>query len=164
MNLLLEILALGVMATGLLLIPLGLPGLWLMIGVLAVAALAGSVGWLTLVSLVGLGLLAELSEYVAVQRFSVRYGGDNWTFGGAVVGGIAGALIGTPVPVVGSLLGLVLGTFGGAVAVTLYRTRNLDESMRVGRGALLGRAAAAALKTLAGLVTLGVGAATLLAS
>lgn len=162
MTLLLEVVAVGVMVLGLVLIPLGLPGLWLMVAVLAVATVVGPVGWPTLGAMIGLGLLAELSEYVAVQRFSVRYGGDNWTFAGAIAGGIAGAVVGTPVPVIGSLLGLVLGTFAGAVGVTLYRTRDLDESVRVGRGALLGRAAAAALKTLAGMVTLGVGVASLL--
>lgn len=162
MNLLLGSLAVAVMVLGLLLIPLGLPGLWLMVAVLAAAALAGAVAWPTLAALVVLGFLAELAEYVAVQRFSLRYGGDNWTFVGAIAGGVAGALVGTPVPVIGALVGLVLGTFGGAVAVTFYRRRDLDASLRVGRGALLGRAAAAALKTLAGLVTLGVGVASLL--
>jgi uncharacterized protein YqgC (DUF456 family) len=161
-NLLLGVLAVAAMVLGLLLIPLGLPGLWLMVGVLAVATVAGAVGWPTLVAMVVLGLLAELAEYLAVQRFSLRYGGDNWTFVGAIAGGIAGALGGSPVLVVGPLVGLVAGTFGGAVAVTFYRRRDLDASLRVGRGALLGRAAAVALKTLAGLVTLGVGAASLL--
>lgn len=161
-SLVLGIIAVAVMVLGLLLIPLGLPGLWVMVAVLAAAAVVGAVGWPTLAVMVGLALIAELAEYVAVQRFSVRYGGDNWTFAGAILGGIVGAVVGTPLPLVGSLVGLVLGTFGGAVGVTLYRRRDLGESVRVGRGAVLGRAAAAALKTVAGLLTLGVGVAALL--
>lgn len=161
-GLLLTVMGLGGMVVGLLLIPLGLPGLWLMVGVLAAGALAGAVSWTTLVAVAGLGLLAELGEYLAVQRYSVRYGGDTWAFAGAIVGGILGALVGTPVPVLGSVLGLVAGTFAGAVAVAWYRSRDLTGSLRVGRGAVLGRAAATALKTTAGLVALGVGAAALL--
>lgn len=150
------------MVAGLAIIPLGLPGLWVMVGVLAAATLAGAVGWMTLAAVVALGLGAELGEYVVVQRFSLRYGGDNHAFAGAVVGGIIGAVVGTPLPVVGSLVGLVIGTFAGGMALAWYRSRDVEASLRVGRGAVLGRAAAAALKVTAGLVTLGVGVVALL--
>jgi uncharacterized protein YqgC (DUF456 family) len=63
---------------------------------------------------------------------------------------------------VGSLLAGVAGTFLGAFAVSLWRTRQARSAARVGWGALLGRAASAAVKTAAGVVVLVVGAGALL--
>lgn len=150
-----EVTAVAVMLVGLLLIPLGIPGLWLMLAALAGAVLAGApVGWVTVLGLVLLALVAELGEYLAVRFASGRYGGSGRAFWGAVVGGVVGGVAGTPVPVVGSLLGVLLGTFGGAVAVAWLESRDARDATRVGWGAVLGRAAAAAVKTAAGLAVL----------
>lgn len=155
----LEVAAVLLMAGGLLVIPLGVPGLWVMVGALVAAALAGApVGWGTVLALAVLAAVAELAEYLAVKLASDRYGGSNRAFWGAIAGGVAGAVMGTPVPVVGSLLGLLLGTFGGAVAVAWLEVRDAGDAVRVGWGAVLGRAAAAAAKTAAGLAILVVSA------
>lgn len=145
---------LALMAACLLLVPLGIPGLWLMLAVLAVATFLGEVGPVLFLSLVGLALLAELAEFWLVKRLSARYGGSGRAFWGAILGGVAGAVAGVPLPVAGSLLGAFLGSFAGALGVALWETRRLRESVRVGWGAVLGRAGAAAFKTAVGLAIL----------
>ena len=152
---LVEIVAVIVMLGGLLLIPLGIPGLWVMIAALAAAVLLGApVSWGTLLALAVLAGVAELGEYLAVKLASDRYGGSNRAFWGAIGGGIIGAVVGTPVPVVGSLIGILIGTFAGAVVVAWIESRDAGGAVRVGWGAVLGRAAAAAVKTGTGLVVL----------
>jgi len=149
--------ALVLMAGALLLIPLGVPGLWIMIGVLAIAALLGEVSWALVAALVLLAGFAELLEFLIVKRFSSRYGGSNRAFWGAIVGGFAGVFIGVPVPVLGPVIAGVLGSFVGAALVALWETRRLGHAARVGWGVVLGRAFAAAVKTAAGVAILAAG-------
>jgi uncharacterized protein YqgC (DUF456 family) len=96
-----------------------------------------------------------------VRRISARYGGSGRAFWGAILGGLVGAAIGTPVPVVGTLVAGVLGTFVGAATASLWETRHAPTAARVGWGAVLGRAASAALKISVGVVVLVVGGAAL---
>lgn len=153
-----------IMVAALVSVPLGLPGNWLMLLVLAVGALAGRVGLWTLAGLTTVVAAAELAEFLLVRAASARYGGSSAAFWGAVVGGLVGVAIGAPVPVVGSVLAGVVGTFVGATAVALWKTRGPGEAARVGWGAVLGRALSAAVKTAAGVVVLAVGGAALLAA
>lgn len=156
------VLGITVMLAALLLIPLGLPGLWIMVGVLAVAAFAGEIGLLTLLGVILLAAIGEVAEFLAVKRFSERYGGSRGAFWGAIAGGIGGVMIGIPVPVVGPVLAGILGSFVGAAVITLWETRHLPTAGRVGWGVMLGRGFAAALKTAAGVAILVVGAGALL--
>lgn len=158
----LTIAALAVMAVALAVVPLGLPGTWIMLAVVAVGAAAGEVGWLTVGGLALLLAVAEAGEFLLVKAASDRHGGGPAAFWGAVLGGLAGVAVGAPVPVVGSLLAGVTGTFVGAFAVALWTTRRARAAARVGWGAVLGRAASAAVKTAAGVVVLVVGGGALL--
>lgn len=142
------------MVGGLLLVPLGLPGNWLMVGVVLVGAALGEVGVPLAVGLTAVAAGAEAGEFLLVKRFSERHGGSRAAFWGAVAGGLIGAAAGAPVPVAGSLVAAVLGTFLGAVAGALWETRELREAGRIGWGATLGRVAAAAVKTAAGFAIL----------
>jgi len=84
--------AVAAMIASLLLIPLGLPGIWVMIAILLLGVFGGLVSpWIFLL-IVGLGGFAEFLEFVAVGRMTSRYGGTNRTFWGALVGGLIGAL------------------------------------------------------------------------
>ena len=153
---------LAAMVASLFLIPLGLPGVWLMIAVLFLGVTSGLVSpWIFFLLLVLAGF-AEFLEFVAVGRMTARYGGTSRTFWGAVVGGLVGALIGTPVPVVGSLIGALLGTVAGAYLLTWHQTRHAAGSARASVGALLGRAVAIGLKVFVGLVIIAIGGASLL--
>jgi uncharacterized protein YqgC (DUF456 family) len=149
--------ALFVMIVGLLIIPFGLPGLWLMIAVVAYGTFTGEIAWWVLVLMVLLGIVAELLEFLAVKRLSDRHGGSTLAFWGAIGGGLAGAVVGAPVPLIGSVIGGVVGTFAGAALVTMYEQRDLAPAMRVGMGAALGRAVAVALKIAVAMVVLVVG-------
>jgi hypothetical protein len=145
---------------GLLLIPLGLPGLWLIVlGVLAY-------GWLTdfrtltagLVALtVGLAGLGEAVEAWVGFRFARRYGASKRAGWGALVGGLAGAVVGVPVPVIGSVIGGFAGAFAGAALFEYAGARATGDAVRAGWGAVLGRAAAVGFKMGVGVVIVVVG-------
>lgn len=146
---------------GLLLVPLGLPGLWLMVlGVLGY-------GWLTDFRTVGVGTIAVVLALAAVGeiieawmgfRLARRYGGSSRAGWGALLGGIVGAVVGVPVPIIGSVIGAFVGSFAGAAVFTYLGTPSLHGAARAGWGALVGRAAAAAVKVALGVVIAVVGA------
>ena len=152
------------MVLSLFLIPLGAPGTWIMILVLSIGAWKDEVAWWILSLLVIVAGLAELAEFLIVQRTSARYGGSRRAFWGAIGGGLLGILIGLPIPLplLGPLLAGLLGTFAGAALVTYWETRRFHSARRVAWGALVGRAFAAAAKTAAGVIILVIGSASLL--
>jgi uncharacterized protein len=140
---------------GLLLIPFGLPGLWVM--VLAVLGY----GWLTefrtvsvglILLVMGLALVGEVVEAWLGFRMARRYGGSSRAGWGALVGGLAGAVIGVPVPFIGSVIGGFVGAFVGATLFEYTRARHSEGAVMAGWGAVLGRAAAAAVKMGLGVV------------
>lgn len=151
----LSLLAIALLA-GLVLVPLGLPGLWVMLGAALlyfVAVPSGGIGVGTLLVAVVLVGLAELLEFSISGRYARRYGGSRRASWGAIIGGIAGALIGVPVPVIGSLIGAMLGSFVGAFAAELSVARaQRSDPTRVATGALLGRAVASAAKSAIGVL------------
>lgn len=136
-------------AAGLLLIPFGLPGLWLQVGVLA------AFGWWTGFETVGvyslalvlfLALVAEIAEFLLSGRFARRYGGGRRAATGAIVGGLLGAFAGIPVPILGSVVGAMLGSFVGAALFELTTGRGANPALRAGWGALIGRIVAMGMK------------------
>lgn len=151
-----------VMGIALFLTPLGIPGLWIMVGVVAIGAIAGEVSVAITVTCLALALSAEILEFLIVQKLNVRYGGSRMAFWGAVFGGVLGVIVGMPIPIIGSLIAGFLGSFAGAMAATLYETRRFDSAARVGWGVLLGRVWAAATKVAAGIVIFVLGSAALL--
>lgn len=157
-----SLLLIVVLSLSLLLIPLGLPGLWIMVAAVLAGVLLGSIGFGVFVLSLFAALSAELLEFLLVRWLSLRYGGSPLAFWGAIAGGIAGLLVGLPIPVVGPLVAGIAGTFLGAGMVTLWETREAGLASRVGWGAVLGRAASAAVKTAAGILILALGTAALL--
>jgi hypothetical protein len=138
----------------LLLIPLGLPGLWLMlVAALGLNALPGPapIGLWTLAGAALLGVGAEVLEFTVAARYTTRYGGSRRAGWGAILGGLVGAVVGVPVPVVGSVVGAFVGAFLGAYLAERSRREAHGPAARVATGALIGRAVAAALKTAFGL-------------
>jgi uncharacterized protein YqgC (DUF456 family) len=140
---------------GLVLIPFGLPGLWLI-----VLAIIGY-GWLTdfqtisawfLILVIALALAGELIEAWIGFRFAQRYGGSRRAGWGALIGGLVGAIVGVPVPVVGSVVGGFVGAFVGATVFEYTRARHAEGAARAGWGAVLGRAAAVGIKMGIGVV------------
>jgi uncharacterized protein YqgC (DUF456 family) len=60
--------------------------------------------------------------------------------------------MGVPVPVVGSVIGAFAGSFAGAALFEYAGAWKADTAVRVGWGALLGRAAGTATKVALGVV------------
>jgi uncharacterized protein YqgC (DUF456 family) len=140
---------------GLVLIPFGLPGLWVI--VLAVVGY----GWLTdfrtigtgvMILAIALALLGELIESWLGFRFARRYGGSGRAGWGALIGGLIGAIVGVPVPLIGSVIGGFVGAFVGAALFEYTHARHYEAAAKAGWGAVLGRAAAAAAKIGLGVV------------
>ena len=140
---------------GLVMIPLGLPGIWLMI-VAGVAhrllVVPATISWLTLGVLAVLAAAAEWLEFGISGRYTSKYGGSRRASWGAIVGGLIGAFVGIPIPVVGSVVGAFAGAFAGALVAEYSLERNHARATRAATGALIGRAVATALKSLAGCV------------
>lgn len=134
------------MLLGVALIPLGLPGLWLIVAVTLGLVLAGHLAWTAALLVVIVAVVAEAVELLVVSRFGRVYGGSRRAFWGAVLGGMAGLFVGVPVPIVGPVLTAFVGTFLGAGIVTLLETRSIGRSARVGWGVVLARTVAVGLK------------------
>lgn len=155
MTLLAVVLLVALLLVGLVMIPLGLPGLWVMVGGIL------AYGWLTDFRTVGVGMIAivlalaflgEIVENWIGFRYAKRYGGSTRSGWGALIGGLVGAVIGVPVAVIGSVIGAFLGSFIGAAVFELTYSRHLGVATRAGWGAVVGRAAAAAVKIGIGMV------------
>jgi uncharacterized protein YqgC (DUF456 family) len=137
-----------------LMIPFGLPGLWIMVG----AALAyqllvpGTIGTTTVVGTAGLALVAEILEFTLAGRYARKYGGSRRAGWGAIIGSIIGAIVGVPIPIIGSVVGGFAGAFVGAFIAERSGGAELGGASRVATGALIGRVVAAAMKTGIGIV------------
>jgi len=134
---------------GLVLIPLGLPGLWVMVlGVIGHGWLTSfrTIGVATIAIVLALALLGEILEAWLGFGLARRYGGSRRAGWGALLGGIVGAVVGVPVPIIGSLIGAFAGSFAGAALLEYSWSGIPGTAVRVGWGAVLGRAAAAATK------------------
>jgi uncharacterized protein YqgC (DUF456 family) len=140
---------------GLLLIPFGLPGTWvILLGILGY-------GWLTdfqtlsvwfLALMIVLAFLGEVFETWIGFRYAQKYGGSSRAGWGALVGGLVGAIVGVPVPIIGSVVGGFVGAFVGAALFEYTRARQSGVAAKAGWGAVLGRAAAVAVKMGLGVV------------
>ncbi len=145
-----------VLLASLCMVPLGLPGLWVMLGAALLYNVlfpAGGIGWVTLGGCGLLVVVAEVLEFTVGSRYTRKYGGSKRAGWGSIFGGIAGAIVGVPLPVIGSVVGAFVGAFVGALAgeFTVPRESRGDLA-KVATGAVVGRAVAAALKTGIGVV------------
>jgi uncharacterized protein len=156
MNLFLSIGLVLAMLACVALIPLGLPGLWVIVVITLTLVLAGHVGWGIGIGVAVAAAVAELLELLVLGRFGRAFGGSRRAFWGAVLGGLLGLFVGVPVPVVGSVVTAFVGTFLGAGLVTWVETRSLQRSARVGWGVLLARTVAVALKVAVAFGVIGV--------
>lgn len=133
------------------LVPLGLPGIWIILGsaiVYDLVSASGQIGWLVIGLGVALAVTAEVLEFTLSSRYARKYGGSRRAGWGAILGGIAGAIVGLPVPIIGSMLGAFAGAFVGALVAEYSRTQaTVGSASRVATGALLGRVAAAVIKS-----------------
>lgn len=140
-----------------LLVYVGLPGNFILVGLALVHALITGfdpISWTLLGVMLGLALLGELVEFVLGNFYVLRKGATGWgTFGG-FAGGLLGAIVGNGlVPIVGAVLGSFAGAFLGCVAGEFWQQRRLEPSLRVGGHAFIGRILSIVVKHALGLVT-----------
>jgi len=150
----------GLSLAGLAMIPLGLPGLWVMVvGILAYGWLTGfrTVSVATIAIVLALAFIGEIIENWIGFRYAKRYGGSSRSGWGALIGGLIGAVIGVPVAVIGSVIGAFLGSFIGAALFEYTNSRHAGVATRAGWGAVVGRAAGAAVKIALGVIIAVVG-------
>ena len=139
----------SVIIVSLILIVLGLPGLWIMVASAVVYNMivpGDPIGWFTLVAVAVLALVAELLEFSLTGRYARKYGGSRRASWGAILGGIIGAMVGFPVPIIGPIIGAFVGSFCGALIAELTGGTSAGDATRVAKGALIGRVVSTMLK------------------
>ena len=128
-----------------------LPGPLLVLGGLMLAAWADDfsrVGWVTLLILSGLALLAMVLDVIAGALGAKRYGASRAAITGSLIGAVVGIFFGP--------LGLLLGPFAGAVAGELLSGRGASQAGLSGWGATLGMLLGTVAKIALGAMMLGV--------
>ena len=139
----------AVLFCALLVIPLGLPGTWLIVATALAYLLLVPHSGITVITIVGtaaIALGAELLELLVVGRTTRRYGGSRRAAWGAIMGGLLGAMVGVPVPIVGPMLGGFVGAFLGALLGEFEATGDHRVAASAAFGAIVARAASMAMK------------------
>jgi uncharacterized protein YqgC (DUF456 family) len=141
---------------GILSIPFGLPGTFIIVADALVYGLIthfekislGFVGILLLIAVV-----LEIIEALMGALMAKKFGGSKWGIVGAMVGVFVGAVIGTAiVPVLGTLLGAFCGAFIGASLLEGFHTQDWQHASKVGLGALFGAVGGKMTKIMAAIV------------
>lgn len=148
----------AVVALGLMLVIVTLPGLWLITAAAAAYAIVTHhrhlLGIETLLVLLGLTLVAEFVELFLTGFATRRAGGGKSAMTAATVGAVAGGIFLSfiPIPIVGTLMGICLGAFVGAAGAEMLGGRRIDHSIGVGLSAVKGRLMGVAAKVAFGFV------------
>jgi uncharacterized protein YqgC (DUF456 family) len=144
------VILLVVLFAGLIINVFTLPGNWLMLAAVSIYALLTPlltphmqyVGVKSLGVMLVLAIIGEVVETLAASRAVKKQGGSRWGSIGAIVGGILGGILLTglfPVPVLGTLCGILLGTFAGAMLLEVLGGKQIGRSALIGYGAARGR-------------------------
>lgn len=139
---------------GLLLVPLGLPGLWLMLAAAVAHQLLAdpaTIGWTAILVATALATVAEILEFTLSVRYTKKYGGSKRAGWGALLGGLVGAVMGVPIPIIGSVIGAFAGSFVGALIAEYSVARDHGAAGRAAWGSVIGRVWATMAKTTLGL-------------
>lgn len=131
------------------LIVLGLPGLWIMVASAVVYNMmvpGDPIGWVSLIAVAILAVVAEVLEFTLAGKYALKYGGSRRAGWGAIIGGIVGAIVGFPVPIIGPVIGAFVGSFVGAFAAEMTRGSSAGDATQVAKGAFIGRVVSTVLK------------------
>jgi len=101
-------------------------------------------------------VIGEILEYLLVVLGTRKFGGSKASVWGAVLGGIAGALLGAPFFGVGAFFGTFAGIFLGACLVEWYLFRDVKKSLMAGAGGVFGRAGSIAAKLVLAFIIYGI--------
>lgn len=129
---------------GILLSCLGVSGTWFVVGASLLAMIIRSdpfPGLVTVAAFISISILVEIVEAVAGSWGVIRRGGS-WMAGvAAFVGGVAGAIIGSLIPVlfVGSIVGMIIGSFALVFAVEALRLKKTGQAAGIAWGTVMAR-------------------------
>ncbi len=143
-----------VLVVSMVLIVLGLPGLWIMIASAVtynIVVPERPMSWLTVVGIVVLGVVAEVLDFGLAGKYARKYGGSRKAAWGAIIGGTIGAVVlSVPVPVIGTVIGALIGSFIGALVGELRNGGEKGAATKVATGALIGRVFGTVIKVALG--------------
>ena len=143
------------MFVGLLTIPFGIPGTFIILGSILVYALAtdfsAAISVPFFIFLCVLTVIAETADNWLTAAGARRYGGSRSSMWLSVVGGLLGAIVlGGPAAMIlgplGPVAGGLLGAFCAVVGYELHAGKSRNEAFRAGWGSFLGRLAGIGLK------------------
>jgi uncharacterized protein len=106
------------------------------------------VGPADLIVLGVLALAGQGLDYAATALGAKKYGASSWGIAGACIGGALGLIA-------ANVIGLVVGSFAGAVIFELLKGGELKASVRVGYGTLIGFLCGAVGKVIIALIMVG---------
>lgn len=134
---------------GLLLSTLSLSGTWCVVGAAALAAAVRSApfpSWGLVAAFAAVAAIIEGLEFVSSYLGVTRRGGSKTGAFVAMLGGLAGAILGAfiPPPIIGSLVCMMAGAFGGAYWIE--RRRAKANASHIAWGTVLAKLAVIALK------------------
>lgn len=137
---------------GIVLVPLGLPGTWVIVASAILYSLFfdffpnRSDAWV-IISLIILAILGEVLEFLVGTVGGKKLDVSTGAIIASVVGGLVGAIVGVPVFLVGSLLGLLLGAFLGALFYEWFVTRDFKLALGSAIAVFFSRMVASFVKT-----------------
>ena len=144
---------------GLLLVLIGLPGVWIMVVTTSLVAWwqwdEGMFSVWTLAAILALAVLGEVVEFLGGAAGSRRAGGSGWGVAGGVVGCVVGGIVGTfaiPIPLIGTLIGACVGGGLGTWLAEMAAGQKMDVAVRSGLGGGVGRLVGTLAKLAVGVV------------
>lgn len=138
----------------LLVIPLGVPGTFIIAGTVLLEAILTDFAVVhsnLLIWLFAIAVALEGVEYLVTGISAQRYGASKIGIVGAILGALIGAIVGSAlIPIIGTLIGTLAGAYIGAVGVEMFRTSSVEKALRAGYGAFLGNAGGKIAKMVGG--------------
>jgi hypothetical protein len=145
---------------GLISLVFGLPGTFIILGVSVLYGWYGGFQEITIrliVILVVLALAGELIEFLLGILGSKKYESSNRAIVGSIIFGIIGAVMGAPFFFgIGAVIGAFAGAFAGAILMELSQGKKMDEALKSGWGAFIGRVAGTISKGAVGIAMIAI--------
>lgn len=145
---------------GLVSLVFGLPGTFFILGASVLYGWYGGFSDITvsvIIILVVLALAGELIEFLLGILGSKKYESSNRAIVGSIIFGIIGAVMGAPFFFgIGAVIGAFAGAFAGAILMELSQGKKMDEAIKSGWGAFLGRVAGTISKGAVGIAMIAI--------
>lgn len=144
----------------------GLPGNFIILGASILYGWYGGFDEITvktIIILIVLAVAGELIEFLLGILGSKKYESSNRAIVGSIIFGIIGAIMGAPFFFgIGAVVGAFAGAFAGAIIVELSQGKKMDEALKSGWGAFIGRVAGTISKGAVGIAMIAVTVAAVL--